>query len=195
MYLKRFSLGKILFILLLVLISFCFFSQITTSMKNNYEKEISISYVVLYPDEYLPSLELSVRKIISPSFSIGVGVSEIYFRYLEKMYIPVFADAIIYIGKKKRLGLNTQVGYGFFNHTFIGKYVSGPGDVVVKRKGSYYLSAGPKYSFNINNRKFNCSVNLMHPSTKYSLYIEDIQKTTSYVENNPAINVKIGFAF
>lgn len=88
-----------------ILFSFYSLAQITTSAKKNYEKEISISYVVVYPDEFLPSLEFSFRKIISPSFRIGVGLTEIYFRHKERMYIPVFVDACIYFGKKKKLGL------------------------------------------------------------------------------------------
>lgn len=195
MCLKRFGFEKIPFVWSFLLVSFYSFSQITTSGKNNYEKEISISYVVLYPDEYLPSMEFSIRKIISPSIRIGAGVSEIYFRFREKLYIPVFADAGIYFGNKKRLGISAQAGYGFFNYNSVSKNVSGSGNVHVIRKGSYYLSAGPKYSFKIKNLKFNGSVNLMYPSTKYSLYIEDINKTMSYIENNPALNVKLGFVF
>ncbi len=171
------------------------FSQSAASTSKKIEKEISLSYVFISPGEFLPSVEFSFRKIISPSFKIGAGLTEIYFRYRERMYIPVFADACIYLGKKKRVGISAQAGYGFFNHTFIGKYVSGPGNVVVKRNGSFYLSAGPKYSFNIKNSKFNCSVNLVSPSTTYNLYIEDIKKTTNYVESNFGINVKFGLIF
>lgn len=186
---------KSLFALSFLFFSFCSFSQITTSTKNKFEKEISVSYVVVYPGDFLPSLELSIRKNISPAFHVGLGLSGLYFRYEKKLYVPVFADAEIYFGKKKKFGFNIQAGYGFYNYTTVDKYAWGPGNVIVKRKGNYYLSAGPKYSFNINNKKFNCSVNLVNPTTRHKIYIENTKITTYSYAKNSGINVKVGFVF
>ncbi len=172
-----------------MLLSFYSSSQNTTSTKKNYEKEISLSYVVVYPDEFLPSFEFSIRKIISPSFHIGAGITEIYFRYRKRMYIPVFADAGIYFGKKKKLGLSIQPGYGFYNYTWDN------GNTFIKEKGSFYLSFGPKYSFDLKNKKLNCSVNLVNPITRERFYVVNTQKSGLSSMNHSGINIKVGFVF
>lgn len=168
---------------------YCSFCQNAANTNKKNKKEISLSYVFIYPGEFLPSVECSISKIISPSLQFGFGLSEIFFRYRKRMYVPVFAVAEIKFGKKKRVSLNFQGGYGIFNYKW------NNGNVFVEEKGSFYASAGPKYAFKIKNSAINCSVNLVNPITKETINNKSTAQISSSFVNNSGINLKIGVPF
>ena len=168
---------------------YCSFCQNAASTTEKIKKEISISYVFIYPGDFLPSVEFSISKVISPSLQFGFGLTEIYFRYRKRMYVPVFAVAEIKFGKKKRVSLNFQSGYGIYNYKWDN------GNVFIEEKGSFYVSAGPKYAFKIKNSAINCSVNLVNPITKETINNKSTAQIRSSIVNNSGINLKIGVPF
>ena len=175
------------FILLVVCI--CVFqclcvAQTKVTSDKKFEKEIGVSFFVIYPDEYLPSISFSISKIISPTFQVGVGINEIYFRYRRSLYVPVYTDFQITAGKKKKLGFNIKAGYGFFNSAETGKYAWGPGNVIVKRKGGIYSCAGVTYAFDISSKAFKAGINYTAALNKQNIFIEATKQSSNYVEKN-----------
>ncbi len=181
---------KYLLTLTPALLLFCYsFSQSADGTTKKYKKEIALSYVFIYPGNFLPSVEFTISKVVSPGLHFGLGISELYFRYKKSMYVPVFTHTEIYFGKKKRVGLNLQGGFSFFNYKW------NNGNVFIEEKGNFYISAGPKYAFNIKNTAINCSFSLVIPQTKETVTNKTTQSNSTSINNNSGMNLKIGFPF
>lgn len=185
---------------ILLIICFCFyqsmsFAQSSVTATKKFEKEIGIHFFAFYPSEYAPAPSLSLRRIITTSLQAGAGISEIYFRHRDAMYIPLYGDLQLAVGKNKKVTFNLKPGYGFFKERETGVYAWGPGNVVIKRTGGFYAGVGASYGFKLWTKSFKAGLNYMSASTNNNVFVESTKQSSNYRDRYTGMSVFLSYLF